>query len=122
MLTAIILSRLPADLRMGWAREGEQHESDLNWLLAFLQSEIERRERSQSFVKDHCGTGVTTEMRGARVATASALQTSSTGHTSQCAVCGRIGYPVHKCFNLTKIPLSDRKQLLRNSGLFQMSQ
>ncbi len=67
MLTAIILSRLPADLRMGWAREGEQHESDLNWLLAFLQSEIERRERSQSFVKDHCGTDVTTEMRGARV-------------------------------------------------------
>ncbi|XP_014673255.1 PREDICTED: uncharacterized protein LOC106813592 [Priapulus caudatus] len=48
-LTPIILSRLPSGLRMEWARDGEGHESDLEFLLAFLKKEIERRERSEVF-------------------------------------------------------------------------
>ena len=32
---------------MEWARDGERHESDLLFLLDFLQREIERRERSR---------------------------------------------------------------------------
>ena len=47
VLTPLILSRLTPELRLGWARDGEQHESDLLFLLSFLQREIERRERSR---------------------------------------------------------------------------
>lgn len=49
ILTPVILSRLPHDLRMEWSREGSGHESDLSWLMKFLQQELERRERSESF-------------------------------------------------------------------------
>ena len=45
-LTPVILSRLPSDVRMEWAREGKGKESDLEWLLEFLRTEIERRERA----------------------------------------------------------------------------
>ena len=49
ILTPLILSRLPHDIRMEWARDGESHESDLEYLLTFLDKEIKRRERSQTF-------------------------------------------------------------------------
>ena len=44
-LTPIILSRLPAHIRLEWARDSEDKESDLNFLLGFLKKEIQRRER-----------------------------------------------------------------------------
>ena len=49
ILTPLILSQLPQDVRLEWARDGEGHESDLNWLLKFLSAEIQRRERSDAF-------------------------------------------------------------------------
>ena len=49
ILTPLILSRLPQDIRLEWARESKDKESDLDWLMNFLQTEIERRERSQTF-------------------------------------------------------------------------
>ena len=49
ILTPVILSRLPHDLRIEWAREGSGHENDLSWLMKFLQQELEHRERSESF-------------------------------------------------------------------------
>ena len=49
ILTPLILSRLTPELRMEWAREGENHESDLDHLMTFLKCEIERRDRSQVF-------------------------------------------------------------------------
>ncbi|XP_068208316.1 uncharacterized protein [Palaemon carinicauda] len=51
----VILSRLPSDIRLEWSREGSGHESDLSWLLKFLQREIERRERSDTFKDIHAG-------------------------------------------------------------------
>ena len=36
ILTPLILSRLPQDVRLEWAREGQGRESDLDWLLMFL--------------------------------------------------------------------------------------
>ena len=41
VLTPLILSRLTPELRLEWARDGERHESDLLFLLGFLQREIE---------------------------------------------------------------------------------
>ncbi|XP_068212673.1 uncharacterized protein [Palaemon carinicauda] len=48
-LTPIILSRLPSELWLEWARDGDGHESDLDWLLTFLDKEISRLERSEAF-------------------------------------------------------------------------
>ena len=42
VLTPVILSRLPSDFRMEWAREGEGREDDLTFLLQFFKLEIER--------------------------------------------------------------------------------
>ena len=49
ILTPLILSRLPQYVRLEWALEGQGRESDLDWLLPFLASEINPRERYQSF-------------------------------------------------------------------------
>ena len=88
VLTPLVLSRLPPDLRLEWAREGELHESDLGYLLDFLQRELERRERSQTFAME-CVTSkadVTVDTRP--VSTVSALHTSTNKHAD---VCGRSG-------------------------------
>ena len=50
-LTPIILSRLPSEITLEWARNSKGHEADLQYLLDFLKDEIERLERSES-VKD----------------------------------------------------------------------
>ena len=49
ILTPVVLSRLPSDLRMEWARDSVKRESDLTFLLQFIKNEIERRERSQVY-------------------------------------------------------------------------
>lgn len=45
-LTPIILSRLHSEMRLEWARDGDGHENDLEFLLNFLDKEISRLERS----------------------------------------------------------------------------
>ena len=47
LLTPLLLSRLPTEVRMEWARTSDGKESDLDHLLQFLQLEIARRDRSQ---------------------------------------------------------------------------
>ncbi len=47
VLTPVILSRLSQEIRMEWSRDGSGH-GDLDWLMNFLQSEIEQRERGQT--------------------------------------------------------------------------
>ena len=49
ILTPLILSRVPLELRLEWSRDGKGHKSDLKFLLFFLEKEIQRRERSQMF-------------------------------------------------------------------------
>ena len=49
VLTSIIVSRLPEDVRKDWAREGAGEESDHDFLLAFLKKDINSLERSQCF-------------------------------------------------------------------------
>ena len=88
ILMPLILSRLPQYVRLEWAREGEGRESDLEWLLTFLASEINRRERSQSFrdasTLDPVATTCEEKVRSARKASESALHV----HSSQsCRAC-----------------------------------
>ena len=90
VLTPLILFRLMPELRLEWARDGELHESDLSFLLNFLQREIERRKRSRTFSGEGATAhdsrvfsregatvddGTSTE-KGSPVATASALHAS----------------------------------------------
>lgn len=49
ILTPLILHQLPPNIRLEWARVGEDREGDLEFLLKFLHEEIARRERSQAF-------------------------------------------------------------------------
>lgn len=48
-LTPIILSRLPSELRLKWAMDGDEHKIDLDWFLTFSDKEISRIERSEAF-------------------------------------------------------------------------
>lgn len=48
LLTPIILSRLPSEMRLEWARDGDGHENDLEFLLNFLDKEISRLEWSEA--------------------------------------------------------------------------
>ena len=49
---ALILSRLTPEWQLQWARDGEQRESDLVFLLNFLQREIERQEPFRRFSRE----------------------------------------------------------------------
>ena len=49
VLTPLILSKLPAEIRLEWAREGSGKEGDLPFLMDFLKKEIGRQERSSVF-------------------------------------------------------------------------
>ena len=101
ILTPLILSRVPQELRLEWSRDGKGHESDLKFLLSFLEKEIQRRERSQMF-QESLGPSFksSVEERRPRVATASALQATSTVKPSKtCCFCGK-NHPTEKCFKL----------------------
>ena len=119
LLCPVILSRLPPDLRLEWARESENHEGDLEWLLEFLQNEISRRERSQSVIKQESHSAVSgNEIKGGpRQATTAALPSLSSVPESSCTLCSRRGHTVNKCYDLTKVPVSERKAVLKTHNL-----
>jgi hypothetical protein len=95
VLTPILLSRLPEQIRMEWAREGEGREGDLVWLLDFLRREIERRECSQTFDQRPAAHRNTAEKKTAATpSTASALHVATAADTDvethrkqQCYLC-----------------------------------
>ena len=128
ILTPLILSRLPQDVRLEWAREGEGRESDLDWLLTFLASEINRRERSQSFrdtttTHDPVVTTCEEKVRSARKASASTLHVHSSASGSEdvhvsCDMCGVKGHTAERCWNLTKLStVSERRSKVQMCGL-----
>ena len=122
----LILSRLPQDVRLEWARESEGRESDLDWL-TFLASEINQRERSQSFRDASTLDPVTTtceeKMRSARKASASALHVHSNVSVTDDVqlpydVCGVKGHKAERCWNLTKLStVSERRSKVQMCGL-----
>ena len=120
-LTPVILSRLPNDIRMEWARDGAGKESNLEWLLEFLRKEIERRERSETFKEVTVGKtdkpdhSAQEEKRSkSRIPTVSALQ-SSTGDTG-CGFCGR-RHATEKCWDVLELPIPERQQRILEAKL-----
>lgn len=121
VLTPVILSRLPQEIRLEWSRESPGHEGDLKFLLTFLQKEIQLRERSESFKEISMEKNVRREpTEGKRVGSASALQTSSEEGPSQgppqCAFCQR-RHKSEKCWNILKMNKHDREEKIKEAGL-----
>ena len=121
ILTPLVLSRLPQDIRLEWSREAEGKESDLTFLLDFLKKEIVRRERSQ-VMKDSLSqpTGPPAEEKRNKLPTASALQASSSPRpksaVSTCAVCEK-GHATERCYKLTRVTIDERRSIVQTAGL-----
>ncbi len=115
-LTPLILSCLPNDIRLEWAREGDGKEADLTFLLSFLQKEIRRLERSESFQAQE-NTGelhLPEENDYDDNFTASALHVSSCAAPETCLFCdGR--HPSHRCRKTSS--LKERRARLSSLGL-----
>ena len=105
ILTPLILSRLTPELRMEWARNGEKHESDLDHLMTFLKTEIERRERSQVFESPD------------NKPTAAALHVGTTAATTtkkdNCRICGKGPHAIQNCRTLLALPADERQKRLK---------
>ena len=123
VLTPILVSRLPEDVRKDWAREGAGKESDLDFLLAFLKKEINSLERSQAFsglsscASEQLNPGQRAGRRVRRetsTPSAAALQASSS--SSACGFCSG-SHPPARCPDLLKLPVGDRPEKIRNSGM-----
>lgn len=119
LLTPIVLACLPADVRMEWARGSEGKESDLAWLVDFLDKELKLRETSQAFKtlkpSESRTENRTSEEKRAK-ASVTVLQTKSTGGNSACDVCGK-SHVTSKCWELEKVSQSDRREKLMRKGL-----
>ena len=118
-LTPLILSRLPSDVRMEWAREGQGKEDNLGFLLDFLKTEIERRQRADTFKivdqkndkSDSKKSDKQKSSKNPKGGTASALQTSS-DYTSKegCVFCKRENHTSKSCWSAKRMKPEDRKQ------------
>ena len=117
VLTPVILSRLPQEIRLEWSRESSGHEGDLKFLLTFLQKEIQLRERSETFKEISMERNVRREStKRRRVGSASALQTSSEEGPPQCAFCQK-RHKSEKCWNMLKLDKHDREEKVKEAGL-----
>ena len=112
-LNPIILSKLPNVIRLEWARHCEKKESDLEFLLSFIKKEIETRERSAVFVRPPADPAAKEKSQPRSKSTVSALQAPS---RAACSVC-RGAHRTEKCFQLTKVPLKDRRQVVLDARL-----
>ena len=133
VLTPVILSRLPSDIRLEWARSGEGKEDDLDFLLQFLKQEIERRERSEAFKQLSAGhrssnnnnsksnsgnrSHVDREEKrqnSVRTPTASALHVSSVG--GACGFCAQ-NHTTEACPDLSKLDIPGKQKKIADARL-----
>ena len=108
LLTPVILHSLPSEIKLEWARDADGHESDLDFLMTFLKSEVTRRTRS----------GLDTSSPSSS-STAHAL-VSGPVKSSSCPIvtCGKAGHSAVRCFKITKEKSTDKRlSLIQKSGL-----
>ena len=116
ILTPLILSRLPSEVRLEWARGAENKESDLQYLLDFLHLEIGRRERSMVYndCKLASNSGIQHEVRKQTPSAAALVSKSYQG--KKCALCSK-SHDTSKCWKLTKAPVETRKRVISQGRL-----
>ena len=102
IITPIILSKIPKELRLEWARESG-HEGDLQYLLEFLAKEIARRERSK--------TDIGEETRSHKMSAATLHNASRT--EIFCKFCKREGHHISVCRDILKYDVDERIEKLR---------
>ena len=115
ILTPIIISRLPEEIRLEWSRGSEGKEADLDHLMAFLETEIGRRERCRSFgaLSTKKPEMLTQRRREPRPqGSATALHAESAQHSTRgrCGVCGKSNHPVQRCFVYLKLNVAERQR------------
>ena len=111
VLTPIIISRLPDELRMEWAKVSERKEDDLDWLLSFLKDEITRRERSETYENSSFSR---TFVEKKRVPSAAVLQNRQVQSESPvCCFCEK-RHSSDKCWNLKRMSPEEVKQVLKD--------
>lgn len=117
-LTPIIPSRLPNELRLEWARDGDGHESDLEWLLQFLHKEISRLERSEAFKGKKSISDERKESKGSKekVYSAAALHASSKQESSLCSFCSK-RHKSENCFAVLKLDGKERGEKIKGLSL-----
>lgn len=127
-LTPIILSRLPNEIRLEWARKGAGHESDLDWLLTFLREEIESLERSEAFKDVTAGkreslsppdekkNWQTREPHKGKLSSAAALHTSSEGEKPLCGFCNK-KHASERCFETQRLSGKERVERIKTAGM-----
>ena len=102
ILTPLVLHKLPDHIRLEWARTGEGKENDLQGLLAFLNSEILRRERSETFQDEQSqpSTAATKTSVNNHGRMSASFHTSGNNRqktTRNCNLCSAQGHPAFRC-------------------------
>ncbi|KAK4317024.1 hypothetical protein Pmani_011836 [Petrolisthes manimaculis] len=103
---------LPNEMRLEWARDGDGHERDLEFLLKFLDKEISRLERSEAFKgKKFSNKEKKAENKGPkeRVCSAAALHTSFKQEHFMCSFCGR-KHKSENCYVVLELSGKERGQ------------
>ena len=92
-------------------------ESDLANLLEFLQTEVQRRERSQTFSTINPNSErVTSKQQRPGSATSLVSQQASPRHQS-CLLCGKKGHDIAKCYGWQDLTFEQRHQKVKDLEL-----
>ena len=132
ILTPLVLSKLPKDICLQWARESAGREGDLQWLIKFLKEEIENRVRSGVFSSLTTADKDSTSLQGDsqkkkklhRVPSGAALQSAppapapkaSSPPARRCGFCSG-GHDVATCREFLNLDISGRQNKVRVAGL-----
>ncbi|XP_068233489.1 uncharacterized protein [Palaemon carinicauda] len=127
LLTPMIVSRLPMELRLQWSRECSGHESGLEWLLEWLKREIEVLERSEMYRKNIPASGphgrneerknINSKDARDNLYTTSALHAVSQSEGSNCVFCTKLNHKSERCHKFLALDGQQRYDKIRELGV-----
>ena len=124
VLTPIILSRLPEDVRLEWSRAADGKEGEVEFLLEFLWREVRRRERSETFQDQRSSLTPKSAAPPKKIPSATSLHQTSQKKPqppaalcppSTCVVCGKEPHVLDECPSLINATFEDRKKQLQSA-------
>ena len=123
ILTPIVVSKLPEDVRLEWSRGSEGKEADLDYLLEFLDEEINRRERCKSFgsLRPQPQSQSREKTKHNRQSTAVSLHTSDnrsptrSKSVKKCVFCNASDHSSTKCAKYLDVDVTVRYEMLKDA-------